>query len=171
DDNNGVVTNMEGYFTLSLEKIASNKPLTISFMGYQTQQTTIKEMELTKYIVKLKEAVNQLGTVYINTKLPNVDSIMARVHRNLKKNYKVSNSKQARFSRGTTYAQATKLDVDIANATGFKKAQLEASNAELAAMADQVVNNPPADFVALVFVEVYRTDTVENKTTATQATR
>jgi len=171
DDNNGVVTNMEGYFTLSLEKIASNKPLTISFMGYQTQQMTIKEMELTKYIVKLKEAVNQLGTVYINTKLPNVDSIMARVHRNLKKNYKVSNSKQTLFSRETTYFKAKKIDVDITKSTGFKKSQLEASNAEFAAMANQIVNNPLTQSFTDVLVELYRKDPAKNKMKVIQATK
>ena len=171
DDNNGVVSNMEGFFTLSLDKIPADKPLTISFMGYQTQNITIKELQNSNLIIKLKEAVNQLNTVYITTKLPSVDSIMARVNRNLDKNYKLASTKQTLFSRDTRYFKAKKIDVDITKSTGFKKSQLDASNAQFEALSNQIVNNPPTQSFTDALVELYQLENAQNKMEVKQATK
>lgn len=171
DENNGVVSNMEGYFTLSLDKIKADAPLTVSFMGYKTETVTIGELKASNLVIKLKEAVNQLNTVYITTKLPTVDSIMARVGRHLDKNYRVVSSKQTLFSRETKYFRAKKIDVDITKSTGFKKSQLESSNAEFAAMANQIVNNPPTQSFTDALVELYRKDGAASKMEVKQATK
>ncbi|MCK7590456.1 DUF5686 and carboxypeptidase regulatory-like domain-containing protein [Subsaxibacter sp. CAU 1640] len=170
-ENSGVVSNMEGYFTLSMERLTDETMLTVSFMGYQTQELSIKTLESQSNLIKLKEAVNQLNTVYITNKLPSVDSVMARVQRNLPKNYQFSNVKQTLFSRETMFFKANKLDVDIDKSSGFSKKQLEASNKEFNQLTNQIVNNPPTQTFTDVLSELHLKSDLNGKMDVKQATK
>ena len=171
DDNNGVVSNMEGFFTLSREHIPANSKLTISFMGYQTEDITLNELEGNQFKIRLREAVNQLNTVYLQNKMPNVDSIMARAHRHLNKNYVIGNTKQTIFTRKTTYFKGKKIDVDITKSSGFKKSQLEDSNKQFAEMANQIVNSPPTQSFTDILFESYHKDNGIPKIQVKKATK
>ena len=171
DDNNGVVSNMEGYFSFSLEQLTSEKPLTVSFMGYLTQNITIKELQSKNYIVKLTEAVNQLNTVYLTNKVPSVDSIIARVNRNLTKNYNFSDLKYTLFSRETVFFKANNLDVDIEKSSNFSKKQLDASNKQFKELTNQIVNNPPTQTFTDALTELYLKPDFKGKMKVVQATK
>lgn len=155
DEDKGVVSNMEGFFTLSSEELNSDSELTISFMGYQTQQLTVKKLQDQNSIIRLNEAVNQLNTVYVSNKLPRVDSIMARVNRNLTKNYSASNVKHTLFSRETAYFKANNLIVDIEKSSNFSKKQLESSNRQFKELTDQIINNPPTQTFTDALLDIY----------------
>lgn len=155
DDNNGVVSNMEGFFSFSLEQLNPDKPLTASFMGYQTQNLTLKQLEANNHIIKLTEAVNQLNTVYLTNKFPGVDSIMARVNRHLQKNYSFPTVKYTLFSRSTVFFKANNLDVDIEKSSNFNKKQLDASNKQFKELTNQIVNNPPTQTFTDALTELY----------------
>lgn len=170
-DNNGVVSNMEGFFALTSEELNPESVLTISFMGYQTKNMSMKEFQAGNNLIKLNEAVNQLDTVYITNKLPSVDSIMARVNRNLVKNYQYSNVKQTLFTRETAYFKANDLTVDIEKSSGFNKKQLEASNKQFKELTNQIVNNPPTRSFTDVLLDLYLKSDTENKMEVKQATR
>ncbi|MEO6348284.1 MAG: carboxypeptidase-like regulatory domain-containing protein [Aquaticitalea sp.] len=171
DDDHGVVSNMEGYFSFSLDQLNIEKPLIISFMGYQTQNLTIKDLEAKNYIIKLNEAVNQLKTVYLTNKVPSVDSIMARVNRNLNKNYNFSNLKYTLFSRETVFFKANDLEVDIEKSSNFSKKKLDASNNQFKELANQIVNNPPTQTFTDALTELYLKPDFKGKMEVKQATK
>ena len=77
DGNHGVVSNMEGFFNIPAEGLSLETILTVSFMGYETQDLTIQSLKNQNQRVSLKEAINQLNTVYLTNKVASVDSIMA----------------------------------------------------------------------------------------------
>ncbi len=170
-DNNGVVSNMEGYFSFSNAGLDEETILTISFMGYQTQTISIKKLSNENNVIKLNESVNQLNTVYITNKLPSVDSIMARVNRNLNKNYQFSNVKQTLFTRETAYFKANKLSMDIEKSSGFSKKQLETSNSQFKELMSQVVNNPPTQTYTDVLIDLYLKSDAESKMEVIKATK
>jgi hypothetical protein len=170
-EDNGVVSNMEGYFNLSSEELNSESLLTISFMGYQTQNLTVKKLHDQNNLIKLIEAVNQLNTVFVTNKLPRVDSIMARVNRNLKKNYEVSNVKHTLFSRETVYFKSNNLVVDIEKSSNFSKKQLESSNRQFKELTDQIVNNPPTQTFTDALLDVYQKSDGNTKIEVKKATK
>ena len=170
-DDNGVVSNMEGFFALSSEELNQEMILTISFMGYQTQTISIKDFKSQNNLIKLNEAVNQLNTVYVTNRLPRVDSILARVNRNLDKNYNYSNVKQTLFTRETVYFNAKNLSVDIDKSSNFNKKQLEASNNQFKELTDKIVNNPPTRTFTDVLLNLYVKSDTENKMEVEKATR
>ncbi len=171
DEDKGVVSNMEGYFTLSSGELTSTSVLTISFMGYQTQNLTVQKLQGQNNQIKLVEAVNQLNTVYVTNKLPKVDSIMARVNRNLKKNYAISNVKQRLFSRETAFFEAKTLVVDIENSSNFSKKQLESSNRQFKELTGQIVNNPPTQTFTDVLFDLYLKSDGDGKIEVEKATK
>lgn len=171
DRDQGVVSNTEGYFNLSSEELNAESALTISFMGYQTQILTVKKLQEQNNIVLLNEAVNQLNTVYITNKLPSVDSILARVNRNLSKNYQLANAKQTLFSRETVYFKANNLVVDIEKSSNFNKNQLESSNRQFKELTDQIVNNPPTQTFTDALLDVYQLSNGKTKMEVKKATK
>ncbi|MEZ4802772.1 MAG: carboxypeptidase-like regulatory domain-containing protein [Gelidibacter sp.] len=170
-EDKGVVSNMEGFFNMSSEDLNPETILTFSFMGYQTQTLTIKHLQDQNNLVKLNEAVNQLNTVYITNKLPSVDSIMARVNRNLVKNYQFSNLKQTLFTRETMFFKANKLEVDIEKSSGFNKKQLEESNKQFRELANQIVHNPPTQTFTDVLWNLYLKPDLKSKMEVIKATK
>ena len=171
DEDKGVVSNMEGFFSLSSDELNMDSKLTISFMGYQTQILTVEKLKSHNNIIKLIEAVNQLNTVYVTNKLPRVDSIMARVNRNLKKNYHTSNVKHSLFSRETSFFKASNLVVDIEKSSNFNKKQLESSNRQFKELTDQIVNNPPTQTFTDVLLDMYQNSEGKHKIEVLKATK
>lgn len=171
DADKGVVSNMEGNFTLSSEQLTEESTLTVSFMGYQTQHLTVKKLKYQSNLVFLTEAVNQLNTVYLTNKFPSIDSIMARVNQNLKKNYQIANVKHTIFSRETAYFKANDLVVDIEKSSNFNKNQLESSNRQFKELTDQIVNNPPTQTFTDALLDIYHVSYGKSKMEVQKATK
>lgn len=170
-DSKGVVSNIEGFFKIPSEHLNPESILSISFMGYETQKLTIQRLQDNKYIIKLAEATNQLNTVYITNKVPNVDSIMTRVNRKLAENYNFSDVQYTLFTRQTTYFKADKLKVDIDKSSGFNKKQLEASNTQFGALTNHIINNPPIRMFIDMLSEVYLKSDYKGKMEVKKATK
>lgn len=171
DENNGVVSNMEGFFNISSQKLNPESILSISFMGYETQRLTVKTLQKQSLLIKLKESVNQLNTVYITNQLPRVDSIMARVNKNLYTNYHFSDVKYTLFTRQTTYFKANNLEVDIEKSSGFNKKQLEGSNRQFKELTNHIVNNPPNQMFTDVLSDLYLKPDSKSKMEVKKATK
>ncbi len=171
DEINGVVSNAEGFFNLSIEEFEDSKSLTISCMGYLTQSLTIKQLKANNYIVGLDEAVNQLSTVYITNKLPNVDSIMKRVQANLKQNYNNALTKNTIFSRHTAFFKPNNVQIEIDKSTGFNKNQLKESNRQLDSLTNSLVNNHPSQEFTDILADYYTSNGNGNKVQVTKATK
>lgn len=143
-EHRGTISNEEGFFTLYLDE--NLKTITISCMGYEEKVISVADLNTEKPVIKLNAALNQLDEVFISNKSPNARSIIAKVKENLGKNYDNKLNKYGVFSRTTNYIDFKKLEFEIEKASHVKKRNLEAANAELMAMANDVRNSNMIQF-------------------------
>lgn len=140
----GVISNDEGFFTIYPKK--DSDTLTISCMGYQNRDLTVRDLKLLNYNIELAEAINQLSEVYISNKAPNADSIIAKVKRKLAMNYDSSLNKYSIFRRTTDYANFKKLEFEIEKASHVKKSNLESANENLIALSKKIRESDIVNF-------------------------
>jgi hypothetical protein len=115
----GVITNEEGYFSITLNE--GDSILTISCLGFQSKQVTTDELKRSNFVIVLDEQVNQLDTVYVSTSIPDADEIIRLANANLNKNYKNEQISYRLFYRGTEYNTLESFAFEIDKASGFKK--------------------------------------------------
>ena len=144
DDFHGSFSNEEGFFTLNVENL---KTVTISCLGYETKTLNINEIRANNNIIALNEAINQLDEVFISSKRPNVDSIMARVRRNLDRNYDFSLNKYSIFFRETVYVDFENLEFNVEKASDMKKRDLEKVNTSLDSLSNAIKDNKTLNFL------------------------
>ncbi|GGD12149.1 carboxypeptidase-like regulatory domain-containing protein [Hyunsoonleella pacifica] len=148
----GVISNDEGFFTISTKN--DTKPITISCMGYENKTLTIKEIKALNYVIELTEAINQLDEVFISTKAPNADTIIAKVKAKLTDNYNFKLQQYHIFKRTTDRVDFKSLEFEIDKASNVKKKQLESVNNSLTALGNQIKQSNMvqfADFKGIVF--------------------
>ncbi|OYX28198.1 MAG: hypothetical protein B7Z06_02230 [Flavobacteriales bacterium 32-35-8] len=142
----GVISNEEGYFTISAD-VQENTPLLISFMGYGSKSLTIANIKALNYVIELEPAVNQLDEVYLSNKKPNIDSIIARVKRHAPKNYNTDLRQYDIFRRVADYVDFENLNFEIDKASQVKKQQLEKVNTDLQALTNAIMNSKTVQYV------------------------
>ena len=169
--NNGVVTNGEGFFNIPFDGLNPDSDLSVSFMGYETQSLTIQNLKNQNHLIKLREAINQLNTVYLTNRVPRVDSIMARVNKNLIKNYHFSDVQFTIFNRQTVYFKANNLKVDIEKSSGFNKKQLQESNKKFDDLSQQIISNPPTQTFTDILSDLYLKSDYSGKMEIKKATK
>ena len=100
-----LVSNAEGYFTLSEGNSKDDTVLSISYLGYLSQVLTVGQLKKLDFTIALAPSVFELEDVTINTKKPNPYEIMANVKANLNRNYKSDGlpSKDLLFYRKSGY--------------------------------------------------------------------
>ncbi|WP_040282020.1 carboxypeptidase-like regulatory domain-containing protein [Psychroserpens damuponensis] len=139
----GVISNEEGEFIINLEDVDTNT-IEFSCLGYQTLTISVEDLEANNFKIQLEPAVNELNAIYLTNSKPNVDSIIARVNRNLIKNYQNDALSYNFFYRETSYTNFDNLDLEIKKSSKVKKRQLEEANDKLSKMSNGIVNG---DFV------------------------
>jgi hypothetical protein len=143
DDFNGVISNEEGFFTLNPDKLDF---ITVSCLGYKSKDFSIDDIKKNNNIISLDEAINELNTVYISNKRPNVDSIIARTKQRLTENYGANLFKYELFSRQTAYIDFKDLNFEVEKASHFKKKNLELANRSLDSLARAIMNSKTIHF-------------------------
>ena len=133
----GVISNEEGYFTISTED-ETLETVSISCLGYQNRTISIQKIRDLNFTINLEEAINQLSEVYISNKTPNLDSIIAKVKRKLAVNYISNLNKYNVFRRTTDYVDFKNLEFEIEKASHVKKKNLESVNNDLKAMSNKI---------------------------------
>ena len=136
----GVISNEEGYFSLNLEDLHT-KTITISCMGYQSKTLNIATIKTYGFIIPLEEAMNQLSEVYISSKKPNADSIIAKVKAKLNENYDINLNKYSVFYRSTEYSNFKSLDFEIEKASHVKSKNLRKANQSLNALSKHIISS------------------------------
>ncbi|MFD0835783.1 carboxypeptidase-like regulatory domain-containing protein [Mariniflexile aquimaris] len=168
-DYSGVITNEEGYFSISDENQESTI-LNISCLGYKSKSLTIKDLKTLNFIVALDEAFNQLNEIYISNRKPNADSIIARVKRKFSENYNVSLKTYNIFYRATDYIDFENLDFEIDKASHVKKQQLERANSDLDGLSRDIINSKTIHFTDFK-ANFYTQDKENSKLVITKATK
>ncbi|SDB39254.1 CarboxypepD_reg-like domain-containing protein [Flavobacteriaceae bacterium MAR_2010_188] len=139
-EHSGTMTNEEGFFSINQENVKNDR-ITISCMGYVNKTVTLAQLKQHNNLILLDEGVNQLAEVYLSNRKPNADSIIARVKRNLSKNYNSQNLNQELFYRETTYTDFEDLDLEIEKASHVKQQKLDQANSSLDSLGREVKKN------------------------------
>ncbi|MGL2966298.1 carboxypeptidase-like regulatory domain-containing protein [Flavobacterium sp. XGLA_31] len=163
NDTANLISNAEGYFTLSESNNTASTQLLVSYMGYAPLQTTLAALKDQQYVIQLKPGIVALDDITVSNEKPNVDSIMAAVKRNLKLHYKGNGLafKDQLFTRNSSGFVPKKVDITIDKSTGFSKEQLKTTNADLKIFGDKLIKQPPFGFKDLL-CNYYTTLTTKN---------
>lgn len=145
----GVITNEEGVFNIDLENNSISQ-VTISSLGYKKDIFKIQQIKNNNYIIELEPSINELNTVYLSSSKPNADSIIARVVRNLSKNYKTEYIQHKLFYRETSYIDFDNLDFEIIKTSHVKKKQLLNANISLKAMTNTIMSSKFVHFTDFI---------------------
>ena len=152
NDSENLVSNAEGFFTLSESNSSEQTKLSISYLGYANQQINVADLKKSNFIIQLVPAVYELNDVTISNVKPNPDQIMANVKANLKSNY-VSDgapSKDMVFYRRSDYFKPKTIDVEIEKSTGFTKQTLQKANADIKNFSNNLITHPPKEFTDIL---------------------
>jgi hypothetical protein len=150
DNNQNLTTNDDGNFILP-EKTDDNAPVIITYIGYKSETTTIAGLK-NNPVVKLKAGVYELENINITNAIPDPETIMASVKKNLTDNYKSSGNpvKNKLFYRESSSITPLQIKVDIKESTGFTKTQLKDMNKELTEYIAKLIKNPPREFTDML---------------------
>ena len=83
-----VISNAEGYFTISESNSSDTSTIGFSYLGYQNRQMTVKELKDHQLIVSLEAGIVELENVNVSNIKPDALSIMAEVKKHLNQHYK-----------------------------------------------------------------------------------
>ena len=152
--NNSVslISNADGFFSISDENSQDNSTLEVSYLGYINSRITFAELKRQQNIIKLQPGIFELTAVDVSNTKPDANSIMATVKKNLENNYKNQdqNSKELLFYRESNSFKPEKLDMEITESTGFTKNSLKLANAEINAFNSNLVMHPPKEFTDML---------------------
>lgn len=135
----GVISNEDGYFTINEKN--DSQAIIISCMGYASETLTVQQIKDFRFVIPLSEAINQLNDVYISNKRPNVDSIIARVKKNVNINYNTELYKYNLFKRSTEYVDFKSLDFEIDKASHVSYKKIDKANKDLAELGKQIMES------------------------------
>lgn len=151
-NNQGLISNEEGYFSLSEANSGDNTPVVVSYIGYAAIQTTPGIIKANDNTVKLTPAMFELDEVKTRTP-PSPESIIATVRKNLKQNYYPAEKpfENKIFMRQSGSFAPKTLDVEIDKSTGFSKSALKQVNSDLAKFTSGVIKFPPKEYTDVLF--------------------
>ncbi|NRT12586.1 carboxypeptidase-like regulatory domain-containing protein [Flavobacterium sp. 14A] len=143
-----LVSNGEGYFSLSETSGQDATVVIVSYLGFVNQQLTVGQLKNQELTVKMLPAMYELEDVAVSNKKITAEEIMATVQANLKINYETSEKafKDKTFQRTTQYFNPSKIAVEINKSSGFTKAALEKVNSDIEAYAKKLIMSPPVSY-------------------------
>ncbi len=115
-ENQGVITNEEGRFSINLEKAQSETDsIYISSMGYE--KVGIAVNTATDSIIYIQPKAIELKSVFISNKNLTVDEIIENVENRLEQNYHFDMTQKRLFFRQSEFNKLNKLDVEFKKST------------------------------------------------------
>lgn len=147
-----MISNAEGYFTLSEKNSQDNTVLIITYLGYVNQELLVSTLKNNDFTIALTPSIFELNDVSVSNKKPNPYEIMANVKANLAANYKGdgSPSKDLLFYRKSEYFTPKEIEVEIDKSTGFTKQALVKANSDLKTFSNGLIRNPPKEFTDIL---------------------
>ncbi|WP_299214430.1 carboxypeptidase-like regulatory domain-containing protein [uncultured Dokdonia sp.] len=124
-ENQGVISNEDGIFTINLDQLKKIKDsVYISSMGYERKGIWMSS--LTDSVVRLSPKSFELKGVFLSSNPLSAEEVIEKVKENMDKNYYVQElSKKKIFFRQSDFNTMKKVDF------GFKKSTIEELNKEL----------------------------------------
>jgi hypothetical protein len=144
-ENEGVITNEEGYFQLRADTNLSSG-IIISCLGYEKKTVPLNKLLPEGNIIKMKEAVVRLNEVFLSNKVPEADAIIAKVRQRIGDNYNQGLKRHHIFYRETEYVDFEKLDFEVSRASDVSREALRKTNLELDSLANALIKNRTMHF-------------------------
>lgn len=143
-----MVSNAEGYFTISESNSSDTSTIAVSYLGYLGRQMTVKELKGQQLIVTLEPGIVELNNVNVSNVKPNPQSIMAEVKKHLNQHYKSESQavKNKVFYRETSGVKPKVINLEITKSTGFTKDNLKSVNSQVNAFTAKLIAQPPVVF-------------------------
>ena len=147
-----LVSNAEGYFTLSVGNSQDQTVLNISYLGYSSQQLTVGQLKKLDFTIALAPSIFELNEVKVFNEKPNPYEIMANVKVNLNRNYKDDglSAKNLLFYRKSGYFKPKEIEVEVNKSTGFSNEALKKVNTDLKSFSNKLISHPPQEFTDIL---------------------
>lgn len=164
-ESENLISNGEGFFTLSESNSDDKTVLTVTYLGYVSKQLTISELKNQDNTIKLEPGVFELDNVDVSNVKPDPNSVMAEVRKNLKRHYGGNGVplKNTMFIREANSFKPAKLDIEITKSTGFTKSALKSANADVASFTSRLLSSPPQEFTDMLCNYYTGTVTIKDK--------
>ena len=147
NNSESLVSNSEGFFTLSEKFSNDDTILTISYLGYAHRQLSVSDLKKAQFNVRLTQGIVALNDVNISNEKPDAYKIMLKVKENLARNYKEDQPKKDLiFVRNSTAFKPTKFDFEIDKSTELSSQALKKANADLNSFTKLLIAQPPKQF-------------------------
>ncbi len=145
NNSENLVSNAEGYFTVSESNSSDTASLSVSYLGYLNRQITIKELKDLQLIIALEPGIVELQTVNVSNVRPDPVAIMAAVKKSLSLLYKSVQQpiKNKVFFRESNSFKPSKLALEITKSTGYTKKSLQEVNTQVNAFTSKLITQPP----------------------------
>ena len=142
------ISNDEGKFSIPASSENESTAIEVSYIGYESQKVTLKQLKHSNYTIKLAPGVYELNDVTVSDKKEDVTSIMSKVKANLKENYMTPTTpfKNTIFLREQNIFKPKKFHLEIEKSTGFSKSKLKEVNAEVSSFTSKMTKTPPREF-------------------------
>jgi hypothetical protein len=152
NESENLVSNAEGYFTLSENNSRDETLLTVSYLGFVNQELSVAQLKKLDFTIKLLAGIYELSDVAVSNIKPNPYEIMANVKANLRRNYTTGEkgSKEMFFYRTSNYFNPSIIDIEINKSTGFSKQDLSKVNNDLQSFSTKLISHPPLSFTDIL---------------------
>ena len=143
-----LVSNAEGYFTISESNSSDASTIAVSYLGYLGRQMTVEQLKSQQLIVSLEPGIVELDNVAVSNVKPDPKSIMAEVKKHLNQHYKSESQavKNKVFYRETSAIKPKVINLEITKSTGFTKNNLKDVNTQINAFTSKLIAQPPVEF-------------------------
>jgi hypothetical protein len=138
--NTGTTSNILGKYQLNLKNI---KTVTFSCLGYKAVILNLNELKKINYKIYLNEKVNELEEIQLNLAKINIDSILIRTQKSMKKNYASGAIKYNFYSRENTKLNFKKLELELEKSTLLSKKNRRLAEQEFINYANNLKNSNP----------------------------
>jgi len=135
-----LISNEQGYFTFSQEKIIDSDVISITSIGYKPKNINVSDLKSNNNIVYIDAVVYDFGDVFVSNVLPDPYQVMKMVYDSLNKNYTNKSYKNIFFYRSIFRFVPKKLDLEVKKSTVMPKENLAKANQDIRQMADQMIN-------------------------------
>lgn len=146
-----LISNEDGYFTLSGKNADESSLISISFIGYNPQKISVSQLKQSNNIIALVQGSYEIGSVSVSNVKPDPNEIMKLVNENLSENYRNSSYKDTFFSRTTTIFKPKKLDIEIKKSTGLSKSDLQKANNDIKTLTSKVIRSTTREYSDRLF--------------------
>lgn len=157
-----LISNEDGYFTISGNNATESTLLAVSFIGYAPQSLSISDLKSNNNTVKLNLVAYNIGETYVSNVKPDPNQIMKLVNENLAKNYKQIDYKSTVFVRGNSTFKPKNFEIELKKSTDLSKSEVKEINREIQSLISKATATPTQTYSDKL-IDVYRATNENNK--------